>query len=100
MHGSKWYGSNLGPFKVHLRKKATQGRLEALYYYGQHDYLTQKQQGRRWTWSTLRPHFVNGVAVGSPSNLVSAIGAYAAAISAGTRLAFFLSGSERVSTLC
>jgi len=77
MHGSKWYGSHLGPFRTPA-KESHPRPVQALYYYGQHDYLAQKQQGRRWTWSTLRPHFIDGVAVGSPSNLMSAIGAYAA----------------------
>lgn len=93
MHGSKWYGSKLGPFKVPA-KESHPRPTQALYYYGQHDYLAQKQQGRRWTWSTLRPHFVNGVAVGSPSNLVSAIGAYAA-ILRELGLPFSFPGSER-----
>ena len=31
-----------------------------------------------WTWSTLRPHFICGTAIGSPSNPISTIGAYAA----------------------
>jgi nucleoside-diphosphate-sugar epimerase len=79
MHGSKWYGSHLGPYRVPA-KESHPRLVQALYYYGQHDYLAQKQRGRRWTWSTLRPHFVNGVAVGSPSNLMSALGAYAAVL--------------------
>jgi nucleoside-diphosphate-sugar epimerase len=92
MHGSKWYGSHLGPFIVPA-KESHPRPIQALYYYGQHDYLAQKQQGRRWTWSTLRPHFVNGVAVGSPSNLVSAIGAYAAILQE-LGLPFSFPGSE------
>lgn len=79
MHGSKWYGSNLGTFKTPAKESHPRSK-QALYYYGQHDYIVQLQQGRRWTWSTLRPHFVDGVAVGSPSNLVSAIGVYAAIV--------------------
>ena len=93
MHGRKWYGSHLGPFKVPA-KESHPRPAQALYYYGQHDYLAQKQQGRRWTWSTLRPPFVNGVAVGSPSNLVSAIGAYAAILQE-LGLPFSFPGSER-----
>lgn len=93
MHGSKWYGSHLGPFKVPA-KESHPRPAQALYYYGQHDYLAHKQDGRRWTWSTLRPHFVIGVAVGSPSNLVSAIGAYAA-ILRELGLPLYFPGSER-----
>jgi nucleoside-diphosphate-sugar epimerase len=93
MHGSKWYGSHLGPYKVPA-KESHPRPAQALYYYGQYDYLAQKQQGRRWTWSTLRPHFIIGVAVGSPSNLMSAIGAYAAILKE-LGLPFSFPGSER-----
>jgi nucleoside-diphosphate-sugar epimerase len=93
MHGSKWYGSHLGPFKTPA-KESHPRPVQALYYYGQHDYLARKQQGRRWTWSTLRPHFIDGVAVGSPSNLVSAIGAYAAILKE-LGMPFSFPGSER-----
>ena len=79
MHGSKWYGSDLGPFRTPARETHSRGAFE-LYYYGQHDYIAQLQRGQSWTWSTLRPHFVDGVAVGSPSNLMSALGVYAAIV--------------------
>ncbi len=94
MHGSKWYGSHIGPFKTPAKESHPRPQ-QALYYYGQHDYIAQKQKGRGWTWSTLRPHFVDGVAVGSPSNLISAIGAYAAILQELGQ-PFSFPGSERV----
>lgn len=77
MHGCKWYGVHLGPFRTPARETDPRPDIQN-FYYGQHDYLAAKQKGQRWTWSTIRPHFVNGVGVGSPSNLVGVIGAYAA----------------------
>jgi nucleoside-diphosphate-sugar epimerase len=77
MHGCNWYGVHLGPFKTPAKETDPRPAIEN-FYYGQHDYLTAKQKGQRWTWSTIRPHFVNGVAVGSPSNLVGLLGTYAA----------------------
>ncbi|MCL4768364.1 MAG: SDR family oxidoreductase [Hyphomicrobiaceae bacterium] len=77
MHGCKWYGVHLGPFRTPARETDPRPASEN-FYYGQHDYLAAKQAGQRWSWSTLRPHFIDGVGVGSPSNLVGAIGTYAA----------------------
>lgn len=77
MHGCKWYGVHLGPFKTPARETDPRPAIQN-FYYGQHDYLAAKLEGRQWTWSTIRPHFVNGVAVASPSNLVGVLGAYAA----------------------
>ena len=77
MHGCKWYGVGAGPFRTPAKESHPRPD-QPLYYYGQHDYLSARQQGKRWSWSTLRPHFVNGVAVGSPSNLMAVIGVYAA----------------------
>jgi nucleoside-diphosphate-sugar epimerase len=77
MHGCKWYGVSSGPFRTPAKEYHPRSAHPS-YYFGQHDYLSARQRGKRWNWSTLRPHFVNGVAVGSPSNLMSVIGVYAA----------------------
>lgn len=77
IHGMKWYGSNLGPYRTPA-KESHPRRKEPNFYYEQLDALIERQRGQKWTWSTLRPHFICGVSVGSPSNPVSTIGAYAA----------------------
>lgn len=77
IHGMKWYGSNLGPYRTPA--KESHPRLPGVnFYYEQLDALIQRQQGQPWTWSTLRPHFICGVSTGSPSNPLSTLGAYAA----------------------
>lgn len=77
IHGMKWYGSNLGPYRTPA--KESHPRLSgANFYYEQLDALIQRQAGHAWTWSTLRPHFICGVSLGSPSNPLSTLGAYAA----------------------
>jgi nucleoside-diphosphate-sugar epimerase len=77
IHGMKWYGSNLGPYRTPA--KESHPRLPGPnFYYEQLDALIARQRGQRWTWSTLRPHFICGVSLGSPSNPLSTIGAYAA----------------------
>jgi nucleoside-diphosphate-sugar epimerase len=77
IHGMKWYGSNLGPYRTPARE--SHPRLPgANFYYEQLDALTERADRQGWSWSTLRPHFICGTAIGSPSNPISTIGAYAA----------------------
>jgi nucleoside-diphosphate-sugar epimerase len=77
VHGMKWYGSNLGPYRTPA--KESHPRLPgANFYYEQLDALIARAVRHGWNWSTLRPHFVCGTAIGSPSNPISTIGAYAA----------------------
>jgi len=88
IHGLKWYGSTAGPFPTPARE--TDPRPAAPhFYYDQRDLLAARQQGRRWTWTTLRPHCVSGVALGSPSNIMLGMGAFAAlAAGRGTHVLF------------
>lgn len=77
IHGMKWYGSHLGPYRTPA--KESHPRLPGPnFYYEQLDALIERAEGRPWNWSTLRPHFICGTAIGSPSNPISTIGAYAA----------------------
>lgn len=77
MHGNKWYGSHIGPFKTPA--KEDDPRLAGPnFYYDQQDHVAARQQGRRWTWSALRPHFVSGFSVGHPHNIIGVIAAYGA----------------------
>ena len=81
VHGTKWYGSHLGPF----RTPATESdpRLDVpLFYYDQHDWLRAAADGADWNFSTLRPHLITGINVGNPNNIVNALGVYVAMKSA------------------
>lgn len=79
IHGMKWYGSNLGPYRTPA--KEWHPRLPGRnFYYEQLDALIERQKGASWSWSTLRPHFICGVSIGSPSNPLSTLGAYAAVL--------------------
>jgi nucleoside-diphosphate-sugar epimerase len=77
VHGTKWYGNHLGPFKTPA--KESDPRLPSpIFYYDQHDWIAQQQRGKSWTWSTCRPHAICGLAVGNPMNLTTVIAVYAA----------------------
>ena len=76
MQGTKYYGSHLGPFRTPAREDDPR-HMPPNFYYDLQDYLTERQRGKRWTWSAPRPHAVIGFAVGNPMNLSTVIAVYA-----------------------
>ncbi|MER7080333.1 Nucleoside-diphosphate-sugar epimerase [Saccharopolyspora kobensis] len=77
MQGYKVYGAHLGPFKTPARE--TDARpMPPEFMAAQQEFLEQRQQGKRWTWTALRPSVVAGVALGNPMNLALVIAVYAA----------------------
>ena len=48
------------------------------FYYNQQDWLSERQIGKNWSWTVLRPQIVCGNTVGSPVNVVTGIGVFAA----------------------
>jgi len=75
--GGKAYGADLGPFKTPAREDDPR-LMSPNFYYDQEDHLRQRQKGKRWTFSVLRPEAVSGYAVGNPMNLSMVIAVYAA----------------------
>jgi nucleoside-diphosphate-sugar epimerase len=74
--GSKWYGNHLGPYKT-PSKEDDPRHMPPNFYYEQQDFLEQRQKGKRWSWSAVRPHAVCGFSTGGPMNLTLAIAVYA-----------------------
>jgi len=77
MQGYKVYGAHLGPFKTPA-KEDDGGHMPPEFNVDQQQFLEQRQQGKRWSWSAIRPSVVAGTALGNPMNLVLVIGVYAA----------------------
>ena len=75
VHGTKWYGSHLGPYPTPAREDDPRC-IAPIFYYAQHDEMRRRAQGRRWTWSTVRPHIVLGVGTQYPHNCVTLLAAY------------------------
>ncbi len=75
VHGTKWYGSHLGPYRTPAREDDPR-HAGANFYYDQYDDIAARQAGKAWTWSTLRPHIVCGVSVDYPYNLITLLGVY------------------------
>ena len=77
LQGTKAYGVHLG-FTALPGKESQPRPPGPNFYWAQEDYLRQKQAGRGWHYAIFRPQIVFGVAIGSPMNVVAAVGAYAA----------------------
>jgi nucleoside-diphosphate-sugar epimerase len=75
--GGKAYGADLGPFKTPAREDDPR-LMGPNFYYDQEDFLKNRQSGRPWHYTILRPEAVSGFAVGNPMNLIMVIGVYAA----------------------
>jgi nucleoside-diphosphate-sugar epimerase len=76
MQGYKVYGAHLGPFKTPARETDA-GHMPPEFNVDQQAFLEQRQQGKPWTWSAIRPSVVGGVALGNPMNLAMVIAVYA-----------------------
>jgi nucleoside-diphosphate-sugar epimerase len=76
MQGMKVYGSHLGPFKTPA-KETDPRHLPPNFYYEQEDFLRERQQGKMWAWTVLRPDAVCGFSVGNPMNIAMVIAVYA-----------------------
>ncbi|VTU30873.1 SDR family oxidoreductase [Variovorax sp. PBL-E5] len=92
VHGTKWYGSHLGPYATPAQEDDP--RCDApVFYYAQHDEMRRRAQLRGWTWSTVRPHIVLGVGTQYPHNCVTLLGAYGSLCKA-MDLPFYFPGSD------
>ncbi|QXV63834.1 SDR family oxidoreductase [Mucilaginibacter sp. 21P] len=76
MQGYKVYGAHLGPFKTPA-KESDGGHMPPEFNVNQQQFLENRQLGKSWTWSAIRPSVVAGTALGNPMNLVIVIGVYA-----------------------
>ncbi len=76
MQGTKWYGSYLGAFKTPAREDHPR-HMPPNFYYNQWDYMVARQQGKRWTYTSSRPHAICGFAIGNHSNLTMVIAIHA-----------------------
>ena len=77
MQGYKVYGAHLGPFKTPA-KENDGGHMPPEFNVDQQMFLEQRQQGKKWSWSAIRPSVVAGTALGNPMNLIMVIATYAA----------------------
>lgn len=77
VHGTKWYGSHLHPTYMPIREDDPR-EMPPNPYYVQQDIVSERQRGKRWTWSSTRPGVIMGYALGYPHNIVALVAAYVA----------------------
>ena len=78
MHGGKAYGIHLGPPRRMPSKESDRRAMPPNFYYDQEDRIRERQAGKDWSWTILRPPNVAGLGIGSPMNTILAVGVYAA----------------------
>ncbi|WP_371737003.1 SDR family oxidoreductase [Rhodococcus opacus] len=76
MQGYKVYGAHLGPFKTPARE-SDPPHMPPEFNVDQQQFLEDRQRGKSWTWSAIRPSVVCGFALGNPMNLALVIAVYA-----------------------
>jgi len=76
VEGVKAYGCQFGPYKT-PSKETDPRHMPPNFYYDQEDFLRDRQRGKAWSWSVLRPSLVCGPGVGHPMNVAMSIAVYA-----------------------
>lgn len=76
VHGTKWYGSHVGPFKTPAEEDDPRCPVPN-FYFDQQDWLAAEAPRRGFTWSTTRPHLLIGFSLGYPHNILSVVAVHA-----------------------
>lgn len=76
VHGTKWYGSHVGPFKTPAEEDDSRCPVPN-FYFDQQDWLEVEGPKRGFTWSTTRPHLLIGFSLGYPHNILSVVAVHA-----------------------
>ncbi|WP_323796319.1 SDR family oxidoreductase [Nisaea sp.] len=74
MHGTKYYGNHLGPYKTPAEEDDPRPGVPN-FYYDQQDWISGLDVP--WSWSAVRPPLVFDFTPGKARNLVSVVAAYA-----------------------
>ena len=76
VHGTKWYGSHVGPFKTPAEEHDPRCPVPN-FYFDQQDWLEVEAPKRGFAWSTTRPHLLIGFSLGYPHNILSVVAVHA-----------------------
>jgi nucleoside-diphosphate-sugar epimerase len=96
LQGMKAYGGHLGPAPVPAREREPR-HDHPDFYFLQEDHLRDRRRDAGWSFTILRPQVVYGISLGSPMNLIPAIGVYGAVRRAQGLPLSFPGGAPRVS---
>ena len=78
LQGTKAYGVHVRPLTVPARENRSEMHEQPNFYWNQERYLRERQGGKAWRWTVLRPVLIVGSSVGSAMNVIPALGVYAA----------------------
>ena len=85
------------PITVPAREGRDEAHDLANFYWNQERYIRERQKGKDWAWSILRPVLIVGDSVGSAMNVIPGLGVYAAMMKRAGRTALdFPGGVGRV----
>jgi nucleoside-diphosphate-sugar epimerase len=76
VQGTKYYGSNLGPFPTPAKESAPRA-LQGNFYYDQQDLVTARSAAEGWHWSASRPHAIVDSQRALPRSMPTIIAVYA-----------------------
>ncbi len=79
VQGSKYYGSDLGPYKTPARESDPR-IAENNWYYAQEDFIVERSRGKAWHWSASRPHAICDGEPGIARSIAKVIAVYAAVL--------------------
>jgi nucleoside-diphosphate-sugar epimerase len=77
LHGSKWYGHQLGPVKLPLDEDKSARSPNENYYFVQEAFLREASRDKSWAYSTSRPHAFCDPSVDLPRSIGLVIAVYA-----------------------
>ena len=95
LQGAKAYGLHVGRNALPAKERSIRDDHDNFYFL-QEDALRALAEGASWSWTILRPQVVFGESIGSPMNLLPAIGVYAAVERARGRPLAFPGGAPNV----
>ena len=78
LHGSKWYGHQLGPVRLPLEEDGSARSPNENYYFEQDALLRARSAGKAWAYSSSRPHAFCDPSVDLPRSIGLVIAVYAA----------------------
>ncbi|WML39739.1 SDR family oxidoreductase [Neobacillus sp. OS1-2] len=96
MQGAKAYGVHVKKIQNPAREGISEMHEQPNFYWLQEEYLKEKQKGKSWSWTIFRPAIIFGESIGSPMNVLTAFGVYAALLKEEGKPLHFPGGVETI----
>ena len=97
LQGTKAYGVHVRPLTVPAREGRSEMYEQPNFYWAQESFLRERQAGKAWHWSILRPVLIVGETIGGAMDLIPPLGVYASMLREQGRPLDYPGGAARVS---